>query len=481
MKTQLQSRKGLRSAVKATTATCLSGMLAVSLFANAFAATGEQLIQAAQQAIDMENYAEAATLYSQAVQAAQGGKDAQTEMIARGGYAEALVGQGDFAGAAKQFKPVIAGAPKILGDSPALARIYDAYAWLMLGQGKNDQATSYCQMAMAIRQKVAPNSASLAESYESMGAIQELEGLLDPAAASFTEALKIRQALGVDQAISVANLEERLAMIDMRRGKVQEAQRLFNDSLQHKSATGAVSQQYIPHPWTQTVMYRFANGAPYCGRTTTGAAAIQTANNVLVEAMWDPSQDVGKAARVKIRITNHSDGPIDVMPRPAMLVVLTPQIKIASPLNTEELARSIEKKGDRKAGLIRFFGGNADTTVQSTIVQSPGWGGYRNNWGWGYGGYGMPYYNNKTQTTTITSFVPDYEARARAEARAQDVQANARRAADSVRSQAVNHATLPPGEVLEGALQFDAGKVQSALLKLPIGNAIFEFPIGPGQ
>lgn len=450
----------------------------------AYAGQADELIRAAQRSIDMENYTESANMFDQAVKSAQQSKDAQAEMVARGGYAEALVGQGDFSGAAKQFKSVIGNAPKVLGEGLALARIYDAYSWLLLGQGKPDQATTFCQMALDMRKKVAPGQAVVAESYESLAAIQELQGLLDPAAASYTDAIRIRQLLGPDQNIAVANLEEKLAMMDVRRGKAAEAQRLFNDSLQHKEMTQAVSQQYVPHPWTQTVMYRFATGAPYCGRTSTGAAAIQTASNILVEAFWDPSQEIGKASRVKIRISNGSAQPIDVLPRPPMLVVLAPQIKFAQLMDTEQLARSIEKKGDRKAGMIRFFQGNADTTIQSTVYQSPGWspgwGGYRNNFGGGYG-YMPPVYNNRGQTTTMTTFVPDWEARARAEAKAQEVVANAHRAADNVRSAAVVHSTLAPGESVEGTLQFDATKVQSALLKLPIGNAVFEFPVGPGK
>ncbi len=460
-------------------ATVVAGLLlsiTVGLSPSVFAASAADLVQAGQRAIDMENYTEAASLFNQAISAAQQGKDSAQELIARGGLGEALIGQGDFGSAAKQFKSVMGQAPKVLGDSLSMARIYDAYGWLMLTQNKPNDATSYCQMGLDMRKKVAPGSASVAESYESLGAINELQGLYDPAATDFLEAIKIRQPLGPEQYVMLSNLEERLAMIDVRRGKYPEAQQQFNEALQHKTATGAASQQFVPHTWMQTVMYRFANGSPYCGRTASGAQAIQTANGILVEASWEPSKDVGKAAQVKIRITNNSQGPIDVLPRPAIMVVLTPQVKIVSTLDSEQLARTVEKKGERKASMIRFFQGNADTTVTSTMYQSPGWqGGYRNAWG-----YYQPMYNNRSQTTTMTTFIPDWEARARAEAKAQDAIATAQRTAENIRSQAVVHCTLPPGETMEGALQFDATKVNNALLKIPIGNAVFEFPVGPG-
>lgn len=465
-----------RRLINATAGLLLSLLLTFDNTNSASAASATDLVQAAQRAVDLENYTEAASLFNQAISAAQQGKDSAQELIARGGLGEALIGQGDFGGAAKQLKSVMGSAPKVLGDSLAMARIYDAYGWLMLALSKPNDATSYCQMALDMRKKVAPGSASVAESYESLGTINELQGLYDPAAADFTEAIKIRQPLGPEQYVMLSNLEERLAMLDVRRGKYPEAQQLFSEALQHKTATGAVSQQFVPHTWMQTVMYRFANGSPYCGRTASGAEAIQTANGVLVEAAWEPAKDIGKAAQVKIRITNNSNGPIDVLPRPAIMVVLTPQIKIVSTLDSEQLARTVEKKGERKASLIRFFQGNADTTITSTMYQSPGWqGGYRNAWG-----YYQPLYNNKSQTTTMTTFVPDWEARARAEAKAQDAIATAQRTAENIRSQTVVHCTLPPGESMEGALQFDASKVNNALLKIPIGNSVFEFPVGPG-
>ena len=73
--------------------------------------------------------------------------------------------------------------------------------------------------------------------------------------------------------------------------------------------------------------------------------------------------------------------------------------------------------------------------------------------------------------------VPDWEARARAEAKAKAATEKANHSAQLLRNQKLLATTLPPGQMVQGTLQFDASKAQQSILRIPVGNAIFEFPI----
>ncbi len=313
--------------------------------------------------------------------------------------------------------------------------------------------------------------------------------MIKDAADVYGQALAICKQGGADQQIQVANITEQLAIVQNRLGNPAVALQLFNDSLADKSAIGAVFQPYSPHSVWQTVMYRFAQGAPNCSRETVSGeslASIATPENVIVQATVLPASDF-KGATAFVRVINNGHHKIEFLPRPPVLVELSPKVELAKLLSADKVAQQIEKKGNRKASLIRFFDGDATTPVTSTIMTNGGyvrpgwgWGGYGGGYGGPYGnGYGNPYAwgNAGPQMTTVTTYVPDYQARARAEAKAQAVAQTATDAADLIRDQKLVATTLAPGQMTQGCAQFDATDIKDGIFRVGIGNAMFEFPL----
>lgn len=64
-----------------------------------------------------------------------------------------------------------------------------------------------------------------------------------------------------------------------------------------------------------------------------------------------------------------------------MFIEVTPSFRIATPLDAEKIATTIEKKGARKANLIRFFQGDAMTQGPQTTIMSNA--SSRNSYGYG--------------------------------------------------------------------------------------------------
>lgn len=94
----------------------------------------------------------------------------------------------------------------------------------------------------------------------------------------------------------------------------------------------------------------------------------------------------------------------------------------------------------------------------------------------GYG-YGYPYYpavGGNGMTTVVTN-VPDYAAQARAMQRAQEVTAKSAATATDIRETALGPVVVQPGQTIEGSLYFDPVNFNEALLRIPAGNALFEF------
>ena len=77
--------------------------------------------------------------------------------------------------------------------------------------------------------------------------------------------------------------------------------------------------------------------------------------------------------------------------------------------------------------------------------------------------------------TTMVTSVPDYEARARAMEKANAVTAQSQATASDIRENALGPITVQPGRTIEGSLYFQPTDFKEALLRIPAGNALFEF------
>jgi tetratricopeptide (TPR) repeat protein len=401
------------------------------------------------------------------------------DVVPQAQEAEKLLWQGDIKGADKLYKQVMKKADA-LGQTPDAASVFDAYAWLLQAQGKLNDAEKYATDALNIRMTACPNSAQLAQSQEHLGVIKESAGDLQSAINHYSQALQITQQIGSAQAVASANLAERLAILYSSTGNASKARELFEQSLAAKTQIGAQFQRYSnPDAW-QTVHYRFASAAPNCSRQAVSGESLATieADGLTVQAVVLPAEDF-KGMTAFVRVINNGNGPVDFLPEPPLLLELTPEVRLAKLLQADTVAAEIEKKGNRKANLIRFFQGDATTPVTTTMMTSgsaysPRWAMYPN------GQWGAYPYMQKVgpQTTTMTTNVPDWAARARAEQKAQAAIASANKAADLVRSQKLLATTLTAGQMVDGSALFDVTKMKTGVLRIPIGNALFEFPIG---
>lgn len=455
----------------------LCGVLTASI--PSFADTWQQRYDNATQSLLMESYAAAQGLFEQMLKNRD--DNPAHEVLARAGLAEALLWQGQFDQSSKQFKTVLKNI-KTLGDSAEAASIYDSYAWLLQAQGRNSDAFAYAKQALDLRkQLLAPTAEETAQSLEHLGELSEAQGMLKDAAGLYEQALVIRKQGGEQQSIQLANLTEKLAIVQLHLGNRDRATQLFAESLAEKQEIKAVFQPFVPHPAYQTVMYRYTLGAPNCSRAAVDGeslATITSADNVTVQVSVAPSADF-KGTTAFVRVTNNGHKPIDFLPKPPILLETKPEVKLVKVLSSDQLAQQIEKKGERKASLIRFFQGDATTPVTSNIMTT---GGYAPGYGPGYGyvrpGYGWGgYYPAGPQMTTVTTYVPDYEARARAEAKAQAAVQKATATATDIREQKLIATTLNPGQSIQGTVQFDAKNIKDGIFRVAVGNAIFEFPL----
>jgi tetratricopeptide (TPR) repeat protein len=444
--------------------------------------------QAADRALLFEEYPRAESLYLRAINETSGG-DKNVNLL--DGLGESYLWQGKFDLANKQLTRAAAIGAKN-ADSKALeyANVLDDLSWLYLAIGKDDKAVDVCQRAIEIRRKEAPGSIYLAESIEHLSTMYDTQGLFQKASDLLVEAIGIRRAAQDANVRGIADDTGKLAVLAQKEGNPGQAQKLFAQELEMKQATQAVLQPFSPHPYTQNIEFNFSNGAPNCTQTSADGKVIQsiTANGVTVRAtvVSKPNEFV-KTTRAELQFINNSNRQISVLPQPPIFLVVSPKMRYAQKLDDQELAAKVEKKGQSKAGWINFWGSQATTTVTTTGMNMGG--------GYGYGGpYGyMPPvfvgrdrdnrsnrgrnngYYQPGQISVYNTQVPDWQARARAMEKAQAVTDKSAAAADAIRQNALASMDIPPGQMSQGTLDFDQSKFRQAILRVPVGNAVFVF------
>lgn len=446
----------------------------------------QQFLQPAQQALDMENYASAESLYTAAMKQGHDQKNPAMEAAARAGYAETLLWEGKIKDASKEFEHAQKQVESALADQPELSDFYDAYSWLLQAKGDPAGALQYAQQSLALRQKIMPpNDNRISESMEHIGTLYERQSNFVEARKWYQQALTVRQQGTGDQTIPKANLLEKLAIVAAASGQQQQSQQLFQQSMEMLTQSGALLQRFSQKHAFNNAMYRFSIYSPFDSQSTDGGVTygmIRTPENVIVQAALAPASDSnGKSsAKINLRVFNKSSQTLDFMPRPPLFITLTPQIALGTIMNLDQVAAKIQKKGEHKASMIRFFQGDATTPITSTVQNfggggyNPGGWGYWGNGGMGYNGYGNGYGGGFSQVTT---YVPDYQARALAEQKAQNAVAQATEAAAALRQQALGPTSIPAGQSVEGAIEFAVPKFNTGIVRIPIGNAIFEFPM----
>lgn len=447
------------------------------------ASSWQNYMRAGDTALDVGNYQGAQNTFNLALRTmTPPDKESETEMKA--GLCEALMWQGLIDQAAQELNKALSLSKGLAANSAARGRVLDDMAWLSQAQGNSARAETYCRQALEQRQlALGQNSPAVAESLEHLGSILDEKNMFMESALLYQKAIKIRQATAGDNSLTAANDMEKMAAAFVRMGKGQEALPAFGTALAIKESDGDVFQRYAPHPWEETVTYSFLPGAPNCDRNMNAGHVAErvTASGITVEAAMvsKPSEFV-KTARAYVRISNNTDRPVTILEKPAMMVIVRPKVKLARLMSGEEVASAVEKSGEKKAKWVLFWGKDATTPLTTTVIGAQG----RFPYGYGYvppafgyvgPGYNWSSWNCGSGMTTITTNVPDYAARQRAYEKADQITNRSATDADAARRTALGPGTVPPRTVVEGTLDFDEPKFEKGILRVPVGNATFEF------
>lgn len=438
-------------------------------------------------AINVGDYARAEALAADRLRTVSGGV---AEIALRLSLIESRMWQGKFQTLPKELKTVGSLLSRTQGVSPNLtARYYDDLSWMTQIQGDSVKAEQIARDAIAYWKKDSqPDITFLCGGLDHLAHLLEDKGAFDESMRVYREILELQTKLHGARSVACANQLERMAALAYRQGNQADSQKWYAEALSIKEESLSVFKPFAPQKAEDAVFFRFLPGAPNVSRETADGVTREriTANNVTVEAaLLLKSADQIKNAKAEVRITNGGNWSIKVLPQGADLIVLKPRIVLAKQVPGESLAQTIEKKGNSKAKWIRFWGSQATATSTTNILGSGG-GGFMPYYGMGYMpanfGYGGPmgyggnnWYNQVSGMTTMVTSVPDFAARERAYQRAQAVSDQTQRQAADVRESELGPSTLAVGNSVEGCLYYDENKFDEAVLRIPIGKAVFEF------
>jgi hypothetical protein len=445
------------------------------------AVTSAQLVNAdGENALATGDYTRAQSVFSAAI--ANVGKQPALEGYLRTALGEALLWQGKTSEAAKEFKRAssLVNTAFAAGDDQR-ARLLDDMAWLYQSQNKMSNAVDAANQSLELRRANANvNPFLLMSSLGHVAYLMDLTGKLEQSSSFYKEAVAVAEKTYGPQSILAADIKEQLGSVLRRMGHGDEATRYYNEALVVKQSTNAALTRFTPHAYWDDVVFRYLEGEPNCARQFSNGSDRQiiTANGITIAAgLAARPADFTKSRPVEISVRNDSGAPIQFMSQPPSFDVLAPKVEVAHLVDTSQLANKVEKQGERKAKWIKFWGADATMPVTQTFVGSQG-----NFWGYppiySYGA-APPNVVRNGNVTTVTTQVPDYAAQAKALARAQEAIDKTRDAAAEMRAQALGPSTIPAGGTISGSLYFDSQNVQKALLRVPVGNAVFEFEFPP--
>lgn len=463
---------------------------AICFCAPSFALDGgvafNETLDAANSALKNGQFHQAKTLFEQSLKSSNQSAEAKSmQWKAWKGLGEADLGIGDFKQSLSELNKALKLVIKEKGvDSIEEASVLDSLAWARQATGANQQALDQSREALAMRTaKLPADSPELADSLEHVGYLYELSKLWDAAQSSYVKAAAIREKTAPGS-MSYADVVERIAYVSFMAGKQDVAARYYQQAIALKEAKDEVHRQFSPGALDDRTVFRSLQGSPNCMRGIHDGNPIEriTANGMIVESSLSPQKDeFSNSVEARVRFTNQSNAPVQVLGDRSSVLTLRPQIKRLNSIEARDLAAKVEKKGEKKAKLIRFFGENATTTITSTQ--------------WGYGppsfGYLPPVYggappavwgrngrnwnNNNWNQQTMTTSVPDYQAREEARRRAAETEAKSAQKAQDLRQNALDNMTIMPGQSVDGVLEFEPAKFSEALLRIPVGNAFFDF------
>ncbi len=431
------------------------------------------------QAIEVGDYERAETVAADRLKTVQGGV---AEIAVRLSLIEAKMWQGKFQTLPKELKTVESLLKHTQNVSANLtARYMDDQSWMYQLQGDLGKSEQLAREAIENWKKAGDTDiAFLCGGIEHLAHLLEDKGAFAEASKLYQESLDLHSKASGPESVACANQMEGIAALAFRSGDQAKSQQMYKDAIGIKDRTNSVFKKFSPQRAEDAVFYRFLPGAPNVSRETADGIVREriNGNNVIVEAaLLLKGDDFTKNSKAMVRVTNNGGYNIHVLPQGPDLIVLKPKIILARQVQGEALAESIEKKGNSKAKWIRFWGSQATTTATTNVIGNGGfmpYGGYMPP-SFGYGGYGNSWYNSGSGMTTMVTSMPDYQARERAYQRAQAVTDQSQQQAASVRESELGPSTVPPGGSIEGCLYYDQTRFDEAILRIPIGKAVFEF------
>lgn len=427
-------------------------------------------------ALDLEDYTRAESIYRNRLSAKPKGLQ---EAYLRIGLGESLLWLGRFSEASKELKRAYSLMNKDKTSGELQPRVLDDLSWLSEAQSDKDGAISYGKEALTAMQALPnPDPVHTCEILDHLGVLTTEKGLYQEAAKYYGLALDIPKAHRVLQS---ADEMEALGMLMCKSGHCDKGKELYTQGLQTKISAHAATSAYAPHPYSDTVTYRYFSEAPNCGLKYDKDCAIETitAEGVTVAASINPyAKDLQKMSAVWVGLSNDSPNAVQLLPKPPSLIVLAPKVVICHLVDVNAAAEKIQKKGESKAKWVRFWGKDATQPVTTTFIGNPGV--------WGYPpittyNYQQPFISRSGNMTTMTTQVPDYAAQARAMEKAAMLEQQARTKAGELLESALNPATVAPGQNTSGTLVFDTPNAQTAMVQIPVGKAVFEFKFPPKQ
>ncbi len=223
--------------------------------------------------------------------------------------------------------------------------------------------------------------------------------------------------------------------------------------------------------------YTWTLDSPNCRKFLVDGATVRAMKHRDVH-VYATLEDLGGYLRATLAFLNAGKEPLDVIPERFSIVVLEPKQKTLKSENPDKAIASVAG-GSRWAGLgaAMAAGAAAGASTPTQTSQSTTQGRVELRDSWGNTTQGI--YQGRTTTTTQDENAPfragSQAGAATTERSRQLYQLRAQKLANDV----LLANTVTPKESLSGDVYFKGGKKATAIiLRLPIGDNVFEFPFG---
>ncbi len=219
----------------------------------------------------------------------------------------------------------------------------------------------------------------------------------------------------------------------------------FGVSLTMAAQTAVQPQAAGPNTATAPVVVRWAEGAPGASSTVQNGVTIESLRSGDVLVKLGPLSDLGpRITQSWVGIQNSGPEAVELHADKASVEVVKPTEKTLPAVPADNLAKAISSGGAALAQVLNST--NRQGNLNCTAAQRAA-------------GCQPPGSESSTQA-------------------AHDQQAMATQQSQWVREHGLRAASLQPGSSLQGALFFPRDKAKGYIVRIPVGNYVFEFPFG---